>query len=113
MENERLALGWDIKRNLAKMNYRRHTDAIKEHLIPQKITKEESNIIYASEADVLNKALFGKTAKQWRDANSDKNGNIRDCATVTQLVCLTNLESMNAELIRKGVSQGKRLVQLN
>lgn len=112
-ENERLALGWDAKRLLTKINYRIHTDAIKEHLIPPQITKNEENIIYANEADVLNMALFGMTAKQWRDKNPKLDGNIRDYADVTQLVCLANLENLNAEFIRAGLSQSERLRRLN
>ncbi len=111
-ENKRLALGWDIKRNLAKMNYRIHTDAIKECIIP-KITQSQINNTYASEADVLNIALFGMTAKQWRDDNPNKKGNIRDYSSVEQLVCLTNLESINAELIRQKLPQSERLKKLN
>ena len=112
-ENKRLALGWDIKRMLAKINYKIHTDAIKEHIIPPQVSKQAMNVIYASEADVLNMALFGMTAKEWRDKNARKEGNIRDYSTVEQLVILSNLESMNAELIRLGLSQGKRLEKLN
>jgi len=96
-EEEQKQLGWDIKRNLTKINYRIHTDAIKENLIPDSLSKQQINNIYASEADVLNMALFGKTAKQWREENSDKKGNIRDYANVSQLVCLVNLENLNAE----------------
>jgi len=112
-ENERLKLGWDVKRALTKINYRIHTDAIKEHLIPPRVSKQSTDIIYASEADVLNMALFGKIAKEWRDKNFDKDGNIRDYADVTQLVVLANLEGINAELIRRGLSQNERLTQLN
>lgn len=112
-ENQRLALGWDVKRVLAKVNYKIHTDAIKSHLIPPNISKQSATIVYASEADVLNMALFGKTAKTWRDENSSKDGNIRDYADVTQLVVLANLEGINAELIRRGVTQRERLIQLN
>lgn len=112
-ENERLVLGWDVKRTLAKINYKIHTDAIKEHLIPPHISKQLANIVYANEADVLNMALFGKTAKEWRDKNSDKEGNIRDYADVTQLVVLANLEGLNAELIRRGLPQSERLIELN
>ncbi len=112
-ENQRLVLGWDMKRMLAKVNYKIHTDAIKEHIIPPQISKQKVNVIYASEADVLNVALFGITAKEWRDKNTDKEGNVRDSAKVEQLVVLSNLESMNAELIRLGVSQGERLKKLN
>jgi len=112
-EKERKQLGWDIKRNLAKINYRIHTDAIKENLIPNKITPEQTNQIYASEADVLNVALFGMTAKDWRDNNKDKTGNIRDYANTSQLVCLSNLENLNALFIKEGISQNKRLIKLN
>lgn len=112
-ENERLKLGWDVKRTLTKINYRIHTDAIKEHLIPNRISKEQANIIYANEADVLNMALFGMTAKEWRDRNPKKEGNIRDYSDVTQLVCLANLESLNAEFIRQGLPQSNRLLKLN
>ncbi|MGD9973182.1 MAG: hypothetical protein AB7S77_08995 [Desulfatirhabdiaceae bacterium] len=106
-------LGWDIRRNLTKINYRIHTDAIKANLIPSKLTPQQINVIYASEADLLNMALFGKTAKQWRDENSDKKGNIRDEANVSQLVCLANLETLNAHFIRQGLPQTGRLVLLN
>ncbi|MEK6561174.1 MAG: KilA-N domain-containing protein [Nitrospirota bacterium] len=112
-ENERLRLGWDVKRQLTKINYRIHTDAIKQHLIPPQISKQSTNIIYASEADVLNMALFGKTAKNWRDENPKKEGNIRDYSDVTQLVVLANLEGINAEFIRRGLPQSQRLIQLN
>lgn len=112
-ENERLALDWDVKRQLTKINYRIHTDAIKEKLIPKILSKNQYNIVYASEADVLNMALFGKTAKDWRDQNVDKEGNIRDYCNVTQLVVLANLEGINAELIRQNMSQSERLVRLN
>ena len=112
-ENIRLNLDWDIKRNLAKINYKIHTDAIKRHLIPYKISSEQANFVYASEADVLNKALFNMTAKEWREANPDKDGNIRDYADVSQLVCLSNLESFNAEFIRQGLKQHERLIKLN
>jgi hypothetical protein len=112
-ENERLFLGWDAKRTLTKINYKIHTDAIKEHIIPHIVTQKELSFIYANEADVLNVALFGMTAKQWRDKNPSKSGNIRDDADVSQLVCLANLESMNAELIRQNISQSNRLKQLN
>jgi len=112
-ENERLILGWDVKRQLTKINYRIHTDSIKENLIPKSITKNQAKIIYASEADILNMALFGKTAKDWRNENKGKDGNIRDYCDVTQLVVLANLEGINAELIRKNLSQSTRLIQLN
>jgi hypothetical protein len=106
-------LGWDIRRNLTKINYRIHTDAIKENLIPSQLTKAQANLVYASEADVLNMALFGMTAKDWRDTNPDKKGNIRDYADVSQLVCLSNLENLNAVFIKDNMPQGERLVRLN
>ena len=106
-------LGWDIRRNLTKINYRIHTDAIKENLIPPELTKAQANLVYASEADVLNMALFGMTAKEWREANPDKKGNIRDYADVSQLVCLSNLENLNAIFIKDNMPQGERLVRLN
>lgn len=112
-ENERLVLGWDVKRALTKINYRIHTDAIKSHLIPPHVSKKFENIIYANEADVLNVALFGKTAKDWKTENPRLSGNIRDYADVTQLVVLANLESLNSDLIRKNLSQSERLKQLN
>lgn len=112
-ENERRELGWDLRRNLAAMNYHIHTDAIKAHLIPPQISSKQASFVYADEADVLNKALFGLTAKEWRSANPNKEGNIRDYANVYQLICLTNLESLNAELIRQDLSQQERLKQLN
>lgn len=106
-------LEWNIKRQLTKINYRIHTDAIKENLLPQSLSKQQISHLYASEADVLNVALFGKTAKQWREANPDKDGNIRDYANVSQLVCLANLESLNAMLIDEGQAQSERLQKLN
>lgn len=112
-ESQRLALGWDIKRTLAKINYKIHTDAVKDHLVPSNVSNKQTNMVYANEADVLNMALFGRTAKQWRDENPNKKGNVRDYADVTQLVVLANLESMNAELISQGLSQSKRLAVLN
>ena len=112
-ESLRLAQGWDVKRMLAKINYKIHTDAVRAHLIPANISKNRINMVYANEADVLNVALFGKTAKEWRDENKGKDGNIRDYADVTQLVVLANLEGINAELIRQGLSQPDRLLQLN
>lgn len=112
-ENKRLELGWDVKRQLTKVNYRIHTDSIKGNLIPQSVTKKQANIIYASEADILNMALFGKTAKDWRDENKGKEGNIRDYCDVTQLVVLANLESINSDLIRQGLPQNTRLIKLN
>ena len=113
-ENERLAVGWDAKRMLTKINYKIHTDAIKESIIvPQKLSQKEANVTYANEADVLNVALFGTTAKNWKDKNKKSEGNMRDYADVYQLVCLANLESLNAEFIKMGMSQKDRLVKLN
>jgi hypothetical protein len=112
-ENIRLSLDWNLNRTLAKVNYRIHTDAIKENIIPPDITKEQVQYIYANEADVLNVALFGQTAKQWRDANKGTEGNIRDYSTIEQLLVLANMESMNAEFIRMKLTQGERLKKLN
>ena len=112
-ENRRLSLDWNLNRTLAKLNYRIHTDAIKTHMIPPSITKEQESFVYASEADVLNVALFGKMAKQWRDENPSREGNIRDYATIEQLLVLANIESMNAEFIRMGLAQSERLCKLN
>jgi len=112
-ENRRLSLDWDLNRTLAKLNYRIHTDAIKTHIIPPYTTKEQESFVYASEADVLNVALFGKMAKQWRDENPSQEGNIRDYATIEQLLVLANIESMNAEFIRMGLPQSERLRKLN
>jgi hypothetical protein len=112
-DEEYKQLGWDIRRNLSKINYHIHTDAIKQNLIPPELSKQQAAFVYASEADVLNIALFGKTAKQWRDENKDKDGNIRDYADVSQLVCLANLETLNAHLIQQGHAQPERLVLLN
>ena len=112
-ENERKSLGWDIKRNLVKINYKIHTDAIKENLIPLKISKTQEQIISATEADVLNMALFGLTAKEWKSNNPNNDGNIRDNANVSQLVCLSNLESINSLFIKEGINQNERLVKLN
>ena len=112
-DQERKQLGWDIRRNLAKINYRVHTDAIKQNLVPAALTKSQINRIYASEADVLNMALFGITAKEWRDANPDKIGNIRDYADISQLVCLSNLENLNAHFIGDNIPQPDRLGKLN
>ena len=111
--DEQKLLGWTAKRELSKINYRIHTDAIKSHLIPEEVTKEQANIIYAEEADVLNVAMFGMTAKQWRDANPELKGNIRDYATINELICLSNMENINAVLINDGIPQGERLVKLN
>lgn len=112
-DEEQKQLGWDIKRNLTKINYRIHTDAIKEKLIPERLSAKQISLIYAHEADVLNVALFGKTAKQWRDENPDKKGNIRDYANVSQLVCLANLENLNSVFISEEMKQSERLQKLN
>jgi hypothetical protein len=112
-DEEQKLLGWDIKRNLTKINYRIHTDAIKANLLPDSLSKKQISIVYANEADVLNMALFGKTAKQWREGNPDKKGNIRDYANVSQLVCLVNLENLNAVFINEGYEQSLRLEKLN
>ena len=112
-ENSRLKLEWNLQRTLAKVNYHIHTDAIKENLIPKEVTKKQMQFIYADEADLLNIALFGITAKEWREAHPNQEGNIRDEATLEQLVVLSNLESINALLIRQGISQAERLVELN
>ena len=112
-EEEQKQLGWTAKRELSKINYHIHTDAIKSHLIPEEITAAQASIIYAEEADVLNVAMFGMTAKQWREANPDLKGNIRDYATINELICLSNMENINAVLINDGVPQGERLVKLN
>ena len=112
-KQEQEQLGWDIKRHLAKINYRIHTDAIKENLVPQKLSKKQINQIYANEADVLNMALFGITAKEWRNKNPEKEGNIRDYADVNELVCLSNLENTNSNYINEGLSQKDRLIKLN
>ena len=112
-EEEQKQLGWSAKRELAKINYRIHTDAIKQNLIPEELTKQQISLVYANEADVLNVALFGKTAKQWREANLDKKGNIRDYASINELICLSNMENINAVLINDGISQSDRLVKLN
>jgi len=112
-ETEREQLGWDIRRNLTKINYRIHTDAIKTQLIPPQLTAQQTCLIYASEADLLNMALFGKTAAQWRDENPGNKGNIRDEANAAQLVCLANLETLNAHFIHQGLAQTERLALLN
>lgn len=112
-ESSRLNAEWDFQRTLAKVNYHIHTDAIKENLIPETLSKAQVSFVYANEADVLNMALFGKTAKQWRDDNQDKKGNIRDFASIEQLVVLSNMESTNALLIHQGLAQSERLIQLN
>jgi len=112
-EEELKHLGWDIRRNLTKINYRIHTDAIKTNLIPASLTKAQINSVYATEADILNMALFSKTAKDWRDEKPNNKGNIRDYANVSQLVCLANLETLNAHFIAEGGSQSERLIKLN
>jgi KilA-N domain len=112
-ESRRLSLAWNLNRTLSKLNYRIHTDAIKAHLIPAAVTPSQAAVTYASEADLLNVALFGQTAKQWRDANPKLEGNMREYATVEQLLVLANIEGMNAELIHMGLPQGERLKRLN
>ena len=112
-ENRRLSLAWNLNRTLSKLNYRIHTDAIKAHLIPAEVTAAQAAIVYANEADLLNVALFGLTAKQWRDANPKLDGNMRDHATIEQLLVLANLEGMNAEFIHMELPQGERLKRLN
>jgi hypothetical protein len=112
-EQRRQSLEWNLQRTLSKINYRIHTDAIKERIIPKEVTRAQTAAIYASEADLLNVALFSMTAAEWRTANPEKQGNIRDYATLEQLVVLSNMESINALLIRQGLPQGERLIQLN
>ena len=112
-EEEQKQLGWSVKRELAKINYHIHTDAIKENLVPEEIDRYHASLIYANEADVLNVALFGVTAKEWRDANPDLKGNIRDYANINQLICLSNMENLNAVFINKGMPQRDRLIELN
>ena len=112
-EEEQRLIGWSAKRELSKINYRIHTDAIKHNLIPAEITKAQASIIYANEADVLNVAMFGMTAKQWRDANPDLKGNIRDYASINELICLSNMENLNAVFIEQGMPQHDRLIKLN
>ena len=112
-DEEQKQLGWSAKRELSKINYRIHTDAIKRNIIPEEVTPRQASIIYANEADVLNVAMFGMTAKQWRDANPDKKGNIRDYATINELICLSNMENLNAVFIDQGLPQGDRLIKLN
>ena len=112
-EEEQKLIGWTAKRELSKINYRIHTDAIKENLIPAQITQTQANIIYANEADVLNMAMFGKTAKQWREENPDLKGNIRDYATINELICLSNMENLTAVFIEQGMPQSERLMKLN
>ena len=110
---EQKQLGWSAKRELSKINYRIHTDAIKQNLIPEEVTAAQASIIYAEEADVLNVAMFGQTAKQWREAHPELKVNIRDYASINELICLANMENINAVLIDEGVSQGERLIRLN
>lgn len=110
---EQRQLGWSVKRELSKINYRIHTDAIKQNLIPPEVTPAQASIIYANEADVLNVAMFGMTAKQWRETNPELKGNIRDYATVNELICLSNMENLNAVFIEQGMTQRERLVKLN
>ena len=112
-EEEQKQLGWSAKRELAKLNYRIHTDAIKQNLIPPELDRRKASIVYANEADVLNMAMFGMTAQEWREANPDKKGNIRDYANINELICLSNLESLNAVFINDGIPQGERLLKLN
>lgn len=112
-EEEQRQLGWSAKRELAKLNYRIHTDAIKQNLIPPELDRRKASIVYANEADVLNMAMFGMTAQEWREANPDKKGNIRDYANINELICLSNLESLNAVFINDGIPQGERLLKLN
>ncbi len=112
-EQEQIQLGWSAKRELSKINYRIHTDAVKQHLIPQEVSPQQSSVIYASEADVLNVAMFGVTALQWRDAHPDLKGNIRDYASINELICLSNMENLNAVFIQEGIPQHERLVKLN
>ena len=112
-QEEQRLLGWSAKRELSKINYRIHTDAIKRNIIPEEVTPQQASIIYANEADVLNVAMFGMTAKQWREANTDKKGNIRDYATINELICLSNMENLNAVFIDQGLPQSERLIKLN
>ena len=110
---EQKQIGWNAKRELSKINYRIHTDAIKNNLVPKELTKNQINFVYAEEADVLNMALFGMTAKEWREKNPNLNGNIRDYATMNELICLSNLENLNSVFINEGLKQSKRLEKLN
>ena len=112
-ENRRLSLAWNLNRTLSKLNYRIHTDAVKAHLIPPEVTPAQAAITYATEADLLNVALFGQTARQWRDAHPEFEGNVRDHATIEQLLVLANIEGMNAEFIHMALPQGERLKRLN
>lgn len=110
---EQKLIGWSAKRELSKINYRIHTDAIKQHLVPEEVTPLQASVIYAEEADVLNVAMFGMTAKQWRDKNPELKGNIRDYAGINELICLSNMENLNAVFIEQGIPQSERLVKLN
>ena len=112
-DEEQRQLGWDIKRNLVKINYRIHRDAIKEHLVPATVSAAQANMVFATEADILNVALFGQTAAEWRRKNPEKDGNVRDYATAAQLVCLSNLENLNALFIKDDLPQSERLTRLN
>ena len=112
-EEEQKVLGWSAKRELAKINYHIHTDAVSRNLIPKELSKEQISYIYANEADVLNVAMFGVTAKEWRETNPDLKGNIRDYATINELICLSNMENLNAVFINEGLSQKGRLIKLN
>ena len=112
-QEEQKTIGWTAKRELSKINYHIHTDAIKDNLVPKEVTIQQASIIYANEADVLNVAMFGITAKQWREAHPELKGNIRDYATINELICLSNMESLNAVFIEEGLSQRERLVKLN
>ena len=112
-EEEQKLLGWSAKRELAKINYRIHTDAIKQNLIPPELSPAQKSFVYADEADMLNVAMFGMTAKQWREANQGLKGNIRDYATINQLICLSNMENLNAVFINDGMPQSERLEKLN
>jgi hypothetical protein len=112
-EEEQKQFGWSAKRELAKINYHIHTEAVKQNLIPDELTSNQISKVYANEADVLNMALFGKTAKEWRDLNPDKKGNIRDYAQINELICLSNLETINALLINENMPQQNRLIKLN
>lgn len=112
-EEKQKSLGWTAKRELSKINYHIHTDAVKQHLVPQELTPQQISLVYANEADVLNVALFGMTAKQWRESHPDLKGNIRDNATINELICLSNMENLNAVLINEKIPQKERLVKLN
>jgi hypothetical protein len=112
-EEEQKQIGWSAKRELAKINYRIHTDAIKHNLIPQELTLQQTALVYATEADVLNVALFGITAKEWREQNPDLKGNMRDYASINELICLSNMENLNAVLIDENIPQKERLIKLN